>query len=376
MPPTSLFCPPRFAPALHRKAGQAERGRGRKGLYGVRGKGEEIGGEGMKKIWVKAIPWKKEIALAAVECGADALWIPPGMGQEVRKMGIIPTVSEDGDLLLGRDVVVKEIREKKDEEEILSLSLSKKVIVRGGDWIIIPLENLLSRTNNLFVEINDLKEGQTVLGILEKGVDGVVVDNPDPNAVRHMIHALKGRNEKIGLLRAKIKRIEPLGMGDRVCVDTCSSMTLGEGMLVGNSSQALFLVHSESVENPFVNTRPFRVNAGPVHAYIRMANGQTKYLSEVKSGDQVLVVNFEGTNYPAVVGRAKVERRPLVLVEAEENGQTLSNILQNAETIRLTQPCGKAVSLVDLKEGSEILVYRERSARHFGVQVDETIFER
>ena len=32
----------------------------------------------MKKIWVKAIPWKKEIAMAALECGADALWIPPG----------------------------------------------------------------------------------------------------------------------------------------------------------------------------------------------------------------------------------------------------------------------------------------------------------
>ena len=92
-------------------------------------------------------------------------------------------------------------------------------------------------------------------------------------------------------------------------------------MLVGNSSQALFLVHSESVENPFVNPRPFRVNAGPVHAYIRLANGQTKYLSEVRAGDQVLVVNFEGKSYPAVVGRAKVERRPLVLVEAEENGQ-------------------------------------------------------
>ena len=95
----------------------------------------------MKKIWVKVIPWKKEIAMAALECGADALWIPPGMGREVRKMGIIPTVAEDGDLMLGRDVVVKEIREKKDEEEILALSLSKKVVVRGGDWMIIPLEN-------------------------------------------------------------------------------------------------------------------------------------------------------------------------------------------------------------------------------------------
>jgi 3-dehydroquinate synthase II len=330
----------------------------------------------MKKIWVKVIPWKKEIARTALECGADALWTLPGMGQEVRKMGIIPTVSEDGDLLLGRDVVVKEIREKKDEEEILALSLSKKVVVRGGDWMIIPLENLLSRTNNLFVEIHDLKEGQTALGILEKGVAGVVIDNPDPNAVRHMIHVLKGGSEKIELFKAKIKRIEPLGMGDRVCIDTCSSMTLGEGMLIGNSSQALFLVHSESVENPFVNTRPFRVNAGPVHAYIRFANGETQYLSEVKSGDQVLVVNFEGTSYPAVVGRAKVERRPLVLVEAEEKGQTFSVILQNAETIRLTAPSGEAVSLVDLKEGNEALVYRETAGRHFGVKIDETIRER
>jgi 3-dehydroquinate synthase II len=330
----------------------------------------------MKKIWVKVVPWDREIARAALESGADALWTPPGMGQEVRKMGILPTVSEDGDLQLGRDVVVKEIREKKDEEEILALSLSKKVVVRGGDWMIIPLENLLSRTNNLFVEIHDLKEGRTALGILEKGVDGVVIDNPDPNAVRQMIQVLKGRSEKIELLKARIRRIDPLGTGDRVCVDTCSSMSPGEGMLIGNSSQALFLVHSESVENPFVNTRPFRVNAGPVHAYIRFADGETKYLSEVQSGDQVLVVNFEGASYPAVVGRAKVERRPLVLVEAEEKGEIFSVILQNAETIRLTAPSGQAVSLVDLKEGDEVLVTREKAGRHFGVKIEETIVEK
>ena len=330
----------------------------------------------MKKIWVKVIPWEQEIARTALECGADALWTPPGMGQEVRKVGILPTVSEDGDLQLGRDVVVKEVREKKDEEEILALSLSKKVVVRGRDWMIIPLENLLSRTNNLFVEIHDLKEGQTALGILEKGVDGVVIDNPDPNAVRQMIHALRGGSEKIELLKAKIKRIESLGTGDRVCVDTCSAMALGEGMLIGNSSQALFLVHSESVENPFVNARPFRVNAGPVHSYIRFANGETKYLSEVQSGDQVLIVNSKGASYPAVVGRAKKERRPLVLVEAEENGQPFSIILQNAETIRLTSPSGEAVSLVDLKEGDEVLVTREKAGRHFGVKIDETIVEK
>lgn len=330
----------------------------------------------MKKVWVKTVPWSKEIAMAAIECGADALWIEPGKTQEVKKMGLIQTVAEDGDLKLGCEVVEREIREKKDEEEILSLTLSKKVVVKDGDWTIIPLENLLSRTNNLFVEIEDLQNGQTALGILEKGVDGVVVNNPDPNVVRHILHMLKKRNEQFELFPAKIKRVESLGLGDRVCVDTCSSMVLGEGMLVGNSSQSLFLVHSESVDNPFVDTRPFRVNAGAVHAYIRLANGQTKYLSEIRSGDQVLVVNFEGKTYPAIVGRAKVERRPLALVEAEENGKNISIILQNAETIRLTQPDGKAVSLVDLKEGNEILVYREEAGRHFGVKIDETIVER
>src|SRR4030042_375932 len=215
----------------------------------------------MKKVWVKAVPWGKEVALVAVEAGADALWVPAGMGSEVRKMGIIPTVAEDGDFVLGRDVVEKEIREKKDEEEIIALSLSKKVIVRGTDWTIIPLENLLSRANNLFVEVDNLKGGQTALSILEKGVDGVVINNPGPDTGRHLVHILKSKSETFELLSAKIKRIEPLDLGDRVCVDTCTSMALGEGMLVGNSSQALFLVHSEHVENPFVTTRPFRVTA-------------------------------------------------------------------------------------------------------------------
>jgi 3-dehydroquinate synthase II len=330
----------------------------------------------MKKVWVKAVPWNKEVALAAVECGADALWVPPGWVSDVRKMGVIPIVAENGDLQLGQDIVEKEVREKSDEEEIVSLSLSKTVVVKGGDWTIIPLENLLSKTDHLFVEIDNLQGGRTALGILEKGVEGVVINNPDPDAVRHILLMLKEGTEALELLKARVKCIEPLGLGDRVCVDTCSSMVSGEGMLVGNSSQALFLVHAENVENPFVNPRPFRVNAGPVHAYIRMADGQTKYLSEIRTGDRVLIVNFEGKSYPAVVGRAKVERRPLILVEAEERSQPISVILQNAETIRLVQPDGKAVSLMDLEEGSEVLVCTEKGGRHFGAQIDETILER
>lgn len=110
-------------------------------------------------------------------------------------MGIIPTVAEDGDLVLGRDVVEKEIREKQDEEEILDLTLSKKVIVKGVDWTIVPLENLLSKTNNIFVEIQNLQEGQTALDILEKGVEGVVINNPDPDAIRQIILMLKRKKK-------------------------------------------------------------------------------------------------------------------------------------------------------------------------------------
>lgn len=44
---------------------------------------------------------------------------------------------------------------------------------------------------------------------------------------------------------ATVTRVTPLDMGDRVCVDLCSKMTPGEGMLVGNFCRTLFLVHSE-----------------------------------------------------------------------------------------------------------------------------------
>ena len=329
-----------------------------------------------KQVWVRVIPWNVELARAAIESGADALWVEAGLTAEVKKIGIIPIISSDGDFKLGKDVVEKEVREKKDEEEIVKLSQQSKVIVKCPDWKIIPLENLISRTKNLFMEIEDLPQAETALSILEKGVDGLVLQNQDPKAVRKIIKALKAAKEKLALKKALIKRIVPVGLGDRVCVDTCTAMAPGEGMLVGNSSQALFLVHSESIENPFVNTRAFRVNAGPLHAYIRVAGGKTKYLAELKGGDIVEVVNFEGKTYPAVVGRAKIERRPLALVEAEEEGRQISIILQNAETIRLTAPDGRGISLVDLKLNQEILVYRETSGRHFGEQIEETIWER
>ena len=90
----------------------------------------------------------------------------------------------------------------------------------------------------------------------------------------------------------------------------------------------------------------------------------------------MLVVDYQGRTKPAVVGRVKVERRPLMLVAAEVGSREIATILQNAETIRLTRTNGEAVSIVTLKPGDEVLVALEETGRHFGHKIQETIVEK
>lgn len=56
---------------------------------------------------------------------------------------------------------------------------------------------------------------------------------------------------------------------------------------------------------------------GPVHAYVLVPGGKTCYLSELKSGKEVIVVDQKGRQRTAVVGRVKIESRPLILVETK-----------------------------------------------------------
>jgi len=330
----------------------------------------------MKKIWVKAIPWDKSIVTTALESGADAVVVETGRSDQVRKLGKIKTVAPDGDLKLGEEVIELEINSKADEENALRLSRNKTVVVRCRDWKIIPLENLVAQTSGLFAEVANAEEAATALRVLERGVDGVVLNIRDVAEIKKTIGAIAQSSERVKLCTARVTQVKQLGMGDRVCIDTCTSMGTGEGILVGNSSAALFLVHAESIENPYVAPRPFRVNAGGIHAYTLLPGGKTKYLSELKTGDEALVVRHDGTTQPTIIGRAKIEKRPMLLVEAEAGGKIVSLILQNAETIRLVRPDGAPVSVVELEKGSEILAYLEEAGRHFGVKVEETITEK
>ena len=330
----------------------------------------------MKTVWVKVVPWDKSLVTAALESGADGVLLDEPRHAEVRELGIITTIGPDGDRRPGDDVVEVAIASKADEQRAVQLSAGKIVIVQATDWTVIPLENILAEARSVFAEVRTADEAATAAGILEVGVAGVVLDSRDPTEIRRTVERVKSRAERIELQSATILSVEPLGMGDRVCVDTCSNMGLGEGMLVGSSSAALFLVHAESVENPYVEPRPFRVNAGPVHAYLRVPDGRTRYLSELSAGDPALVVRSDGSTYAAVIGRVKVERRPLALVRAELNGEERATILQNAETIRLVTPDGRPVSVVALKPGDGVLLAVEQAGRHFGMKIEETIQER
>ena len=330
----------------------------------------------MKRVWVRVEPWDKQLAIAALESGADAVVVAEGDTPRVKELGALPTVAPDGDIKPGVDVVWVDIRSKADEEAAATTHLDKAVVLRTSDWTVIPLENLIARRGNLMVEVGDAEQARLMISVMEKGADGVVLNTRDPNEVRKTVALVHSVLPKLDLAPATVTAVRALGMGDRVCVDTVTNMEAGEGMLVGNSGSAFLLVHSETVENPYVATRPFRVNAGAVHAYVLLPDDKTKYLGELKAGDEVLIVRHDGRTQVSYVGRSKVERRPMLLVEAEVGAEPISLVLQNAETIRLTACGGAPVSVAALKPGDQVLAYLQRGGRHFGTAVEETISER
>jgi 3-dehydroquinate synthase II len=369
-----------------------------------------------RSVWVKA-DWaetwekRKRFITAALEAGADAIVVPPRDVQKARELGTITVVASEPKL--GVDVVMlsarslaevnsavaraRKIKEQRKHVAIcveISSKELERAAVRAGkvvdflvavakDWKVIPLENLIAELHQADVKIlagvKDANEAKTAVETLEIGADGVFLDPREKGVeeIRKVCEAVeRAASEKLELVPAKVLVVRPAGMGDRVCVDTSTIMSIGEGMLVGSHSDGMFLVHSESLQSKYVEPRPFRVNAGAVHAYVRLPHGRTKYLSELKAGDEVQIVNASGETRVGTVGRIKVERRPMLLVEVEHEGRIFKTLLQNAETINLVAKDGSPISVAKLRPGDEVLIHVERVGRHFGAKVAETILER
>ena len=320
-------------------------------------------------IYFKSVPFSKNDVTLALESGVDGVIVPSGSVESVASLSRIPAIAEE-------DMPSMAMASKADEETIRdALNAGRKAVLARG-WEIIPVENLLAQCDNVIAEAASLEEAVLASGILQRGVQGIVVLPEAIGQLKDIIAACRTCREHESLDVAEIVRIEPAGLGHRVCVDTMSMMKRGQGMLVGNSSAFTFLVHAETEHNEYVASRPFRVNAGAVHAYIRLPGDRTTYLSEVSAGTEMLVVDNEGRTTVATAGRVKVEVRPMLLIEAKVGGKLGSVFLQNAETIRLTAPDGTPVSVVSLKSGDKVLCHLDEAGRHFGMRIKEDIQEK
>lgn len=286
-----------------------------------------------------------------------------------------------------------EIKDKNSEQ--IAIQIAEKgaefVIAKAGDWKVIPFENLIAALSRLDTVLlgdvgSNLDDAELLFKTLEKGVDGVLFkpkSESDINEIKKFI----ANTLTIDLVPAEIIKITEIPDADRVCVDTSSMLVAGEGMLVGSTAIGFTLVHAEIFETEFVASRPFRVNAGDVSAYLLVpefkADGsistRTKYMSELKSGDRVLVVGKDGHTRIVSVGRVKIETRPMLLFEVKtktEKPLIIKSIHQNAETIRLVREDGSPASVVDLKTGDSVLVHIGPGATHFGTSIKETILEK
>ena len=356
----------------------------------------------MKELWLEldaSIPEAKKtrlLAVAAQTC--DAVLVDAEDIEKAKKAGIkTASTSETADVTVlsafdpekvkmlktkGTTVAVKiTIMGKEDEEKAIEAAElnSDYVIVGTPDWKIIPLENLIAKTRgktNLLAEVSSTKEAKIALETLELGSDGVVLKTANPEELEETADFAKKAASALELVAVDVTNVKEIGTGARACIDTCELMKPGEGILLGCQSSGLFLVQAEVHESPYVETRPFRVNAGPLSLYALTSPTRTRYLSELKSGEEVLVVDREGKVRLTNVARTKIEWRPMLLIEADYGGKPLKLIAQNAETIRVVTPEGsKAVT--DLKKGDKILARVEEGGRHFGTLVkEEAVIER
>lgn len=272
------------------------------------------------------------------------------------------------------------VRAPEDLEKAIAIGRERGSV--AIDWTeerVIPLENLLAAGRGHFeiwVSVDRRRDLPAMLGALEHGADHLVVPVTSDADLDDIEAALdEGPSQAVAWELVPIRRAAPAGQGDRVIVDTTSMLRPSEGFLIGSSAAFLFHVASEAVGSRYTRPRPFRVNAGAAHSYVLLADGTTRYLAELAAGDAVAAVEPNGTARSVRVGRIKIERRPLILVEAERGDRRFTVFLQDAETVRLSGETER-LATVHLAAGQRVFGAALPPARHLGAVVDEFVEER
>src|SRR5207237_5229849 len=170
---------------------------------------------------------------------------------------------------------------------------------------------------NIVTVARDVTDAEILFGVLERGSDGVLMAPAAVGDATRLKAAAVPGAEQLKLTELTVTGTRHVGMGERACVDTCTYLRKDEGILIGSQARGMLLCASETHPLPYMPTRPFRVNAGAVSSYILSSSTRTNYLSELSQGDSVSGVNVNGDTRPLVVGRVKIETRPLLLIKAK-----------------------------------------------------------
>jgi 3-amino-4-hydroxybenzoic acid synthase len=265
------------------------------------------------------------------------------------------------------------------DQAVESARTERFTVVRFRDPTKIPLEIVLAAaagTDGVVITVAaDVADAKIIFGVLEYG-SGVMLAAARPGDAGALATAATDRSDELALVELRVVGTRPAGMGERVCVDTCTYLRQDEGILVGSHSKGLILCVSETHPLPYMPTRPFRVNAGAVMSYTLDAAGRTRYLTELESGSTVLAVDAKGSTRVVTVGRAKIETRPLLAVDAvADDGRRATLIVQNDWHVRVLGPGGVVLNSTELAPGDRVLGYLPTQDRHVGYPIDELCIE-
>ncbi|TGE32238.1 3-dehydroquinate synthase [Desulfosporosinus sp. Sb-LF] len=245
----------------------------------------------------------------------------------------------------------------------------------------IPLELIIARLQKSEIMVlkcvTSLSDMEIAFGVMEQGSDGVAFASTDIHEILKVSDYLqKNDSWKVELKPLTVAEVRHIGMGMRSCIDTTGLMTKDEGMLIGSTSQGGIFVCSETHFLPYMNLRPFRVNAGAIHSYVWMPNDAAEYLTDLSAGSEVLCVNTKGEVRRLSVGRIKTEVRPLLLIRGEADGKQINVIVQDDWHIRIMGADGQPKNASMIKPGDQLLAYVSDPGRHVGIKVNETILEK
>ncbi|WP_374562023.1 3-dehydroquinate synthase II [Ideonella sp.] len=306
-----------------------------------------------------------------------------------------------------------------------------EVCERGDDFVVIDIEHATYIPYELLLAKTEGKPTKIFRNVPIKGLQGVVDDiNQSLNAFATMEHGIgvvlrtehaevienlsqrieQRRDTRIQLVKARVEEVQHTGLGHRVCVDCTSMMSVEEGMIVGSTGWGGLFVCSETHYLPHMNLREFRVNAGAVHSYIWGPDDNVKYLNEMQAGAEVLCVDLHGNSRVVTVGRAKIERRPMLKIRCsvsldsvtpelrdavlsasaakravtpsqetvaleDPNRVYINAFLQNDWHVRLMGADGKVRHATLVQPGDELLAHVALPGRHTGLRITEHIIE-